>query len=468
MIDIGTDIESAVYDGSQQRYPYPVILGNMFELLTGGAICSNDVPDISGLTDFAEIQQTLAPVIEMALDYLPLEEDETQEMVRDANREFLGAIIKGFYHDYYMPSQSTGLIGEIGAEDPCIDTSQLCIGMVVKNYKEMCRLLGEPEKNGGTSKKAQLKEWRRHLDWMRDGNRYIILDIYEQPLPREDGRMNGNRAIYVKLVETVLAYYLSSCEGHTKTLTRRRWQELLGMVNKKYYKYNRFNTEPLFELKAVSPYFSEWEIKHFYYRSWRKLNEILRNALKSLRDRALIEYKIETVIVPADSWKPWFAANDREEEEILKARHQVLEEMGLLKEQQVYCTYRQGEYFDRVNEILKEQHGWKRFFRQIKIIYNLENMQRAIPKLEAELDMYNLNGKIVNALNDEAVSTYDKAMQNYMNGAPWQPPENYLRAQTMLADYLISINESKDTIDYLLAHPDLEVDELFNEPLDTN
>lgn len=464
---MGINIESAVYDCNQQQYPYPVIIGNMFELLTGGEIQKHDIPDISGMTDFAQIQQTLAPAVEMVLDYIPLEEGETLDQVRDANRDFLNGVIEGFYHTYYVAPQASAVIGTVEEEEPGINTSQLHIGMVVSNYRKLCELLGEEIKEGN-SRKSQIANWKRNFDWARDGNRYIILDIYEHPLPREDGRRDGNRAIYVRLVETVLAYYLSKCEGHTKTLTRRGWQELLGMVNKRYYKYNRFNTEPLLELKAVSPYFSEWEIKHFYYRSWRKLNEILRNALKSLRDRALIEYKIETVIVPVDSWKSWFAANDREEEEILKARHKVLEEMGLQKEQQVYCTYRQGEFFDRVNEILKKQHGWKRYFRQIKIIYNLENIQNAVPKLEAELDMYSLNGKIVKALNDEAENTYEKAMQNYINGAYWQPPDNYLYAQSQLADYLISLSESKDTIEYLLAHPDSEVDELFNEPLDTN
>ena len=75
---------------------------------------------------------------------------------------------------------------------PKVDVSNLTAGMVVKNYKKMCNLLGDEVKVGGSSKQAQLGDWRCYFDWERSGQKYIITTIYEVPLEKEDKRKFGN------------------------------------------------------------------------------------------------------------------------------------------------------------------------------------------------------------------------------------------------------------------------------------
>ena len=75
-----------------------------------------------------------------------------------------------------------------------IDTSTLVIGMVIKNYKELCTILNEEAKTG-KAKQLQLKNWKRYFDWEKDGQKFIIVDIYDTPLPKEDLRRKGNNAI---------------------------------------------------------------------------------------------------------------------------------------------------------------------------------------------------------------------------------------------------------------------------------
>ena len=60
----------------------------------------------------------------------------------------------------------------------------------------MCQLLGEDVKTSN-SKKAQLKNWERFIAWNQSGYKYIITDIYDEPLPIKDRRLLGNRSIYV-------------------------------------------------------------------------------------------------------------------------------------------------------------------------------------------------------------------------------------------------------------------------------
>lgn len=72
-----------------------------------------------------------------------------------------------------------------------VKTENLAEGMVVKNYKEMCALLGEGEKDGN-SKKAQIKNWNRFFSYEKQGQKFVIRDVYENPLPKPK-RIGNNR-----------------------------------------------------------------------------------------------------------------------------------------------------------------------------------------------------------------------------------------------------------------------------------
>lgn len=114
-----------------------------------------------------------------------------------------------------------------------IDVSRLESGVVVKNYKEMCEIL-EEDICEGNSKKAQLKEWTRYFAWEKKGQKFIILDIYDEPLPKDDGRQNKN--IYVQYIQVILMKILSK-QRNTKEpfyITTNQMWKLLGMINDNY------------------------------------------------------------------------------------------------------------------------------------------------------------------------------------------------------------------------------------------
>lgn len=72
-----------------------------------------------------------------------------------------------------------------------IKTENLKVGLVVKNYRELCKLLGADIKDG-KSKRLQIKDWERYFRYSRDGNKYIIEEIYDEPAPKLDKRKDGN------------------------------------------------------------------------------------------------------------------------------------------------------------------------------------------------------------------------------------------------------------------------------------
>lgn len=59
-----------------------------------------------------------------------------------------------------------------------MNISNLQQGMVVKNYRELCKLL-EIEVKAGNSKKAQLKELNKYIKYHKDGNKFIIDEIID-------------------------------------------------------------------------------------------------------------------------------------------------------------------------------------------------------------------------------------------------------------------------------------------------
>lgn len=120
------------------------------------------------------------------------------------------------------------------------------------------------------------------------------MDIYDTPLEKEDLRKLGNNSIYTQAIEVILLQYLSHQDGYTRTLTKKKWWELLSITN---HKYGRMTEKELLQLDKI---LTSFEIRHFYQRCNKKLEQILFSALNNLKNRKLINYQIQTVIVTTD------------------------------------------------------------------------------------------------------------------------------------------------------------------------
>jgi len=76
-----------------------------------------------------------------------------------------------------------------------MDISKLYIGLIIKNYKELCAILGIPVKASTNSKQAQYKEMDRFFKYHKEGNKFIIDEIYDTPLDKIDNRIFNIRFI---------------------------------------------------------------------------------------------------------------------------------------------------------------------------------------------------------------------------------------------------------------------------------
>ena len=57
----------------------------------------------------------------------------------------------------------------------------------VKNYKLMCELLKE-EEGTGNSRKAQINRWKRYFEFHKEGQKFVIDEIYDEPQITSDQR----------------------------------------------------------------------------------------------------------------------------------------------------------------------------------------------------------------------------------------------------------------------------------------
>ena len=369
---------------------------------------------------------------------------------------------------------------QIDEDDIGINTSNLKVGQVVKNYKELCALLEEEVKTG-KSKQLQLDNLKRFFEWEKAGQKFIITDIYDTPLTKVDGRSSGNNSKYVKCIELLLLRYLLDKKDYTATLTKRNWWQILGMINNKYNQIER-DKEKREELQKNNPILTSYEIKHFYQRSNKKLQQILFSALNSLSSRKLIEYEIETVIVKEDDKGKmrYEIATKYEKKAILKEERYILRYvMGYEKIIQVFCRFEQDKYYAKVNERLYELYKWQHYFKRIRIVYNQEYISDAINDIGSEIIREELNDKVVSALNNNAAHIYKKKTQEYdettlklfelygtgqdiSNIKLWKIPDVYIMAQELLTDELIRIGHSN-----IRMNPDefvkmnQELDDLF-------
>ena len=99
----------------------------------------------------------------------------------------------------------------------------------------MCKILKQDVVDGGRNRRYQEKDWQRYFDWENSGHKYIIIDIYDEPLPKDGKRQLGNNSQYVEHIELLLLNYLSQQEGFKASFTLKGLFQFLCFCNQKYY-----------------------------------------------------------------------------------------------------------------------------------------------------------------------------------------------------------------------------------------
>lgn len=348
---------------------------------------------------------------------------------------------------------------------------EIAIGEIIPNYIKLCELLHEPVLSGGNSKKSQLKEFSRYFDYEKIGHKFVITDIYDEPLVKEDNRKQGNNSIYVTYIEAILLRHLSKQNDYTCTLRKIQLWKLLGMINNKY---QELETE---DLQKIDSRMTSFEVNHFYQRCNQKLDRILFTALNNLKGRCLLSYREEIVIV--DSEDKISIATDYDIKRIDAVKKNVLDDMGFVNIQQVYCKFKNKEFYGAVNSRLNKLYGWQYTYKQYVLIFTPENCKEALKQIDIDLEKLTLNEKVVDAINKQAETNKDKQVTMSLESIAiragklkqedatypikdknvFEYPYYYVEIQKMLADELLNIGTKKS----IPSNYDIQLND-FNDP----
>ena len=310
--------------------------------------------------------------------------------------------------------------------------NNLYVGLIVKNYKLMCHLLQQEQKISGQGKNYQFDQWKQYFNWEKQGNKFIITEIYEEPILKPDIKGNSIYNVYIEklILDLLVQKYQSDDEFNKRIyLSRDQMLESLNMVNRNYHfiKYNANDTANFIKVDSAN-------IKEFYDINNRNFNDAVERALKRLSSKFLVNWQlVQTVAVNTEKEEEEEIYNWKKEEFVPKEIHRdatteereliilyesiVAEEMGFDKKQNIFLCGKWLEFTRNVCNRLQENgtnilYYYKSYdivFHK-KVIQELDKINQYLLISEERKDTKNtLNNVVVEQIEKNTKTRHDKA-----------------------------------------------------------
>lgn len=280
-----------------------------------------------------------------------------------------------------------------------------------KNYKELCSVLNETVK-GGKSKILQLADWERYFKYEKNGNKYLITNIYKEPLPKIDER----RSEYHDDLRDIILYYLSTQKKNSVLLSFSTIIRLTNMANENYIMGRKYLNETSEMLDIERDY-----LRSFYGISKNKFVSIFDVCMSRMEKEALVFVKrclgvkrrlveLETnelgqPIVTKNGIKHKISyvydeATDSETEMILKIKREIMDELGVKDEQECYMKGKWHIYDEELKSQLNSKLNIEYCYKAYKLILNKDAIVKKVTKIRNKLAKDNINDMICNSFDD--------------------------------------------------------------------
>lgn len=280
-----------------------------------------------------------------------------------------------------------------------MNLNKIVVGQVIKNYKELCSLLEEKIRTNTKDKTPQLEEWSRYFKYHKQGNSFVIDEIYNNPLP-EPFRTDD---VYSAYIQVILCNYLIQPENLKNNcsclLTKKQLFNLCGMVNNSYINDGQKHDiiEKFKKENDLSYESTKWQVNQLNQKVNSRLTNILYRSLTRLQKKRYIVYFDHYTISEKDTKTNSTVLRDTTDNEIsiyLSESNSLKDKMGI----NYLNDYNSETFYNTLNHMLLEKYGWNSCFKQIKIIIAKGYMEKAyhdsLNQLKEEIDK---NKKCVNS-----------------------------------------------------------------------
>ena len=274
-------------------------------------------------------------------------------------------------------------------------------GTRAKNYPELCRLLDETPRSGGNSKKAHIEDMSQYFDFKRDGQAYIIEEIFNPPRQRNDARQR-----YLQYIEPILMNYLYQ-HGDTHGVTWNTWYQRLGMVDSKFYNMDyREETREFWNIPSFSLFYLTNIVS-------RKNREILTSALSNMQKRQLITYNEVWHIISIDGWG--MNASPSSADIIERFRQEAMHEMGYDNLSQIFLSPKRYEEFNNIfHTKIRNVGRWRHVYKALDIEAK-SDICNLYMDIDVDLLKKTLNREICGTIRKAANDVFDRNLDMHWN-----------------------------------------------------
>jgi len=327
----------------------------------------------------------------------------------------------------------------------------------IQNYKSLCAILEEKIKTG-KSKQLQLEEFARYFRYHKEGNKFIIDEIYETPVIKMNARGGAhNTTEYIKNIENLILDLLLQ-KGNSRTLgfgrvflSKNQLLKEFEMINDNYV-YCKRRIPKLSKFMNIDPE----TVKEWYDLNDSMLERNLIQALDNLENQCLVLWSREITIAEAilmaevledgtniiktkyiDQYEEeqidykYYAndeiklnyreGTDKEKVFIMQTEKDIMKELGCDNSKQKVIQFGLWETFkNKVDDIILKELNIAFYYKSYKILFNEEHVFDAIAddiyKYElSKSDKFKeksiLNAEIMSKTIDNASKRHNRAIE---------------------------------------------------------
>lgn len=257
-----------------------------------------------------------------------------------------------------------------------------------KNWKEICEAMGW-KTTGGTYKIARIKELESLCKLHREGNSWIIDEIYENKLEIVDLRKNGNNTVFRTDIQKLIID-MCSCdeiEGYDEYdyekkviyMSATRMMLRFNMINENYIT-GRNNMSALSQSRKIPIE----TIYDFYDSTFSNAKQNIVRALNDLQNKFLIKYKIDIMLILEDGSSR--IADNIDIILITKAESEISEEMGVKNKRELFLKRRWDEFKRRVSCRLNNKSDIVGYYN-VFTIYTGDKFRKIILEHEQRIEI---------------------------------------------------------------------------------
>lgn len=161
---------------------------------------------------------------------------------------------------------------------------------IIKNYIEICKIL-EVEPTKGKGRKYHIQELERYCNYKKEGHKFIIREVFDEPLPKIDNR-GKHLQKYDDLFDNLIIEKLIEYDGHIVDSYSSLMKYHFNFFNEEYEKLYKVGYARYSQIHTIS--------KGLVMTYQQKIKEVIETALKTslnrLQRQGIIKYYARVLV----------------------------------------------------------------------------------------------------------------------------------------------------------------------------